>query len=89
MPIRHYLSGRVFDPETIQVMSDAFTSVCACLGLVERDDPATRMVAERIITHAERGVTRRSDIYALVISQFHQGVKYRSRRVSSGQPRSA
>jgi hypothetical protein len=34
MPIRPFLSGQAFDPETIQVMSDAFTSICADLGLV-------------------------------------------------------
>jgi hypothetical protein len=72
MPIRSFLTGRAFDPETIQIMSDAFTSVCGGLGLTDRDDPATRLVAERIIAHAERGVTSRSDLYALVISEFQQ-----------------
>ncbi len=72
MPIRHYLSGKAFDPETIQVMSDTFTSVCTNLRLVDRDDPATRLVAERIIAHAHRGITNRSDLYALVIVEFQQ-----------------
>jgi hypothetical protein len=58
MPIRPFLSGQVFDPEAIQAMSDAFTSVCAGLGLVERDDPATQLIARRIIEHAQRGVRR-------------------------------
>src|SRR5689334_1915990 len=75
MAIRHYLDCEAFEPETIQVMSDAFTSVCICLGLVERDDPATRLVAERIIAHAQQGVTHRSDLYALVIAEFQQNNK--------------
>lgn len=72
MPIRPFLSGQGFDPETIQVMSDAFTSVCTSLGLADRDDPATRLVAEQIIAHAEHGVTNRSDLYWLVIAEFKQ-----------------
>jgi hypothetical protein len=75
MPIRHFLDGQAFDPETIGLMSDAFTSVCADLGLVDRDDPATRLVAERIIAHAESGVTSCSDLYALVIAEFQPGNK--------------
>jgi hypothetical protein len=75
MPIRRFLDGHAFDPDTIQMMSDAFTSVCTCLGLAERDDPATRLVAERIIAHAGQGVTDRSDLYALVMADFQQAAK--------------
>jgi len=75
VPIRQFLDSQAFEPETIRVMSDAFISVCADLGLVDRDDPATRMIAERIIAHAERGTTSPSDLYALVISEFQQSVK--------------
>jgi hypothetical protein len=72
LPIRPFLSGQAFDPETIRVMSDAFTSICADLGLVERDDPATRLVAERIIEHAQRGVRSRDELYAIVVGEFRQ-----------------
>jgi hypothetical protein len=75
MPIRHFLDGKTFAPETIQAMSDAFSLVCNSLGLIDRDDPATRLVAERIIAHAERGVTARSDLYAVVIAEFRAGSK--------------
>jgi hypothetical protein len=43
--------------------------------LADRDDPATRLVAERIIAHAEHGVTNRSDLYGLVIAEFQQAKK--------------
>ena len=72
MPIRPYLAGHHFDPETIVIMSDAFTSACAALGLMERDDPATRLVAERVIAHALEGVKSRDELYALVIAEFDQ-----------------
>jgi hypothetical protein len=54
------------------VMSDAFASICADLGLVERDDPATRLVAERIIEHAQRGVRSRAELCAIVVGEFRQ-----------------
>ena len=54
MPIRHYLSGKAFDPDEFRWLSDAFTSICTHLRLVDRDDPATRLIAERIIAHAHR-----------------------------------
>jgi hypothetical protein len=72
MPIRPYLSGQHFDPETIGAMSDTFTSVCAALGLMERDDPATRLVAERVIGHAMQREKSRDELYALVIAEFGQ-----------------
>jgi hypothetical protein len=72
MPIRPFLSGQAFDPETIQAMSDGFASVCSGLGLVERDDPATQLLARRIIDHAQRGVRSRADLYSLVLEEFSQ-----------------
>jgi hypothetical protein len=71
MPIRPFLSNQAaFDPETIQVMSDAITSICAALGLVQRDDPASRLVAERVIESAQRGVRTKAELYAIVVSEF-------------------
>ena len=49
MPIRPFLSGEAFEPETIREMSLALESVCKTLGLKVIDDPATRHVAEKII----------------------------------------
>lgn len=72
MPIRPYISGQHFDPETIAVMSDTLTSVCASLGLIDRDDPATRLVAERVIGHALQGVKGGAELYGLVIAEFRQ-----------------
>jgi hypothetical protein len=33
MPIRPFLAGQAFDPETISKMSAAFENVCAALGM--------------------------------------------------------
>ena len=57
MPIRPYLlEGSAFAPEAISTMSVVFESVCAELSLSDKDDPATRMVASKIIEFARSGV---------------------------------
>ncbi len=59
MPIRKFLDGQAdgeaFDPETIARMSEALTGACRSLGLAERDDPATRLVAQKILELARGG----------------------------------
>ena len=45
MPIRPFLNGAAFEPEAIRNMAVVFESVCAELGLSDKDDPATRLVA--------------------------------------------
>ncbi len=56
MPIRPFLEGEAFDPETIQAMSVALTEACTALGLNMKDDAATRLVAMRIIEEAREGI---------------------------------
>jgi hypothetical protein len=49
MPIRPFLAGQAFEPEIIREMSLALETVCAKLVLPLNDDPATRLVASKII----------------------------------------
>jgi hypothetical protein len=56
-------------------MSEAFTDLCDALGLKERDDPATRVIARRIIEHAERGVRSRIALHDLVLEEYQQHPK--------------
>jgi hypothetical protein len=57
VPITPFLTGRVFDAQAINAMSLAFDDVCEELGLVKTvEDPATRLVAEKVIEIAARGV---------------------------------
>jgi hypothetical protein len=72
MPIRPFLSGQAFQPETIRNMSTALERVCAALGLTMHDDPATRLVATKIIEKAQRGITDPSTISQLVLKEFDQ-----------------
>ena len=50
------LSDQPFSPETKQTISLAFERVCVSLGLNVQDDPATRLVAEKIIALAKRDI---------------------------------
>ena len=56
LPIRPFLVGQAFEPEHIEQMSAAFVQACEALRLQPVDDPATRMVASRIIEFAQRGL---------------------------------
>jgi len=56
MPPCPLLSNQPFSPETKQTISLAFERVCVSLGLNVQDDPATRLVAEKIIALAERDI---------------------------------
>ena len=55
MPIQKLLQQQAFEPEDIQVLSSAFEEALRELGLVDRTDPATQLVAKRIIELAQRG----------------------------------
>jgi hypothetical protein len=67
MPIRQYLNGEKFDPDTTRVMGLAFEVTRLALGVRYRGDGVDQMVAQRIIELAkggERNADRLSE-YAL------------------------
>ena len=72
MTIHPFLSGQEFDPETIQKMTDALERVCNALGLKMVDDPATRLIAKKIIEQAQGGVRDVSTLTALTLEEFQQ-----------------
>jgi hypothetical protein len=70
MPITPYLREQAFDPETLKNMGDAFAQACRQLGLSERSDQLTELVARRIIALAQRGVQTRTALYLLTVNDF-------------------
>jgi hypothetical protein len=52
MPIRRYVDNASFDPEAIEILHAAYLAVCADLGLTDKTDPATRLVAKKVIQAA-------------------------------------
>ncbi|MBV8835455.1 MAG: hypothetical protein JO000_02865 [Alphaproteobacteria bacterium] len=57
MPIRAYLQDiAAFDPEAISVMSQAFESACAALGIAPTQTRERTVIATRVIDLARSGV---------------------------------
>ena len=67
VPIRPFLSGRAFDPEIINNMSEALKGVCETLDLKLT---ATRLVAQKIIELAQRGVRDAATLQTMVLTAF-------------------
>jgi hypothetical protein len=72
MPVRPYLASQAFDPEIIAEMSAALEEVCEVLSLKMVDDAATRLVAEKIIELAQRGVRDVATLRAMTLEQLKQ-----------------
>jgi hypothetical protein len=72
MPITPFLAGQAFDPEAIQDMSAAFVGACEALGLKLGDDPATRLVAQKIVELAQRGVRDVDSLHAMTLKEFNR-----------------
>ncbi len=70
MPIRPFLNGAAFELEAIRNMSAAFESVCAELGLRDKDDPATRLVASKIMKFAQSGVQDVASLRSMIRKEF-------------------
>jgi hypothetical protein len=70
MPIRPFLAGQPFDPETITMMSAALENVCKALDLKIVDDPATRLVAQKIIELTQRGMQDATMLSAATLKEL-------------------
>jgi hypothetical protein len=56
MPINRLLAQSNLDPDEIAMLNRAFEDVLGSLGLADRNDPFTEIVARTIIDLAERGL---------------------------------
>jgi hypothetical protein len=70
MPVRPFLAGQAFGPDTIRIMSLALEGVCQSLGLRMTDDPATRRVAASIIELAQRGIHDVEVLQRMALEEF-------------------
>lgn len=55
MPIRRLLDNHAFGPDEIKVLTAAFDDALRKLRLADRADPATEVVAKKILELAQRG----------------------------------
>jgi len=70
MPITPFLHGQAFDPETVEAMGKAFVTTCETLGLSDRDDAMTQLIAEKIIELAQRGLKNPTALHLAAIKEF-------------------
>jgi hypothetical protein len=57
MAIYRMIRESVFEPEAIELMTAAYEDALKVLGLTDRQDPLTELVARKIIELAEVGET--------------------------------
>jgi hypothetical protein len=70
VPIRSY-GGRAFDPEALIGMAHAFEEVCDHLRLNSTsDDPATKLVAEKVVEVAQRGIGDLDLLQAMALNEL-------------------
>ena len=70
MPIRPYLQGQAFDPDTIRVMGVAFENACRELGIRKKHDAVTNIVARTVIEMAQRGFRDEESLTTAVMHEF-------------------
>jgi hypothetical protein len=55
VPIRRLLENQAFGPEEIRILTIAFEDTLRTLRLADRADPATEIIARKIIELAQQG----------------------------------
>jgi hypothetical protein len=68
MPIRKFIPGSSFDPETIERMVIAFESSRTVLNLDDPNDPLVETIAKKIISLASQGITDPDEIRRRVVA---------------------
>ena len=71
VPITPFLKGQAFQPETVRAMGAAFDTACRRLRLAHRIDPATELVAKKVIEVAQRGERDPDRICSSVLEAFN------------------
>ena len=73
MPIYELLKTQgSFEPEEVAMLGSVFEEVLQTLGLVDRQDLATEMVAKKVIELAKAGVRDPDRLKALTLQAFTQ-----------------
>ena len=70
LPITPFLKGQAFDPELVEAMGAAFVSTCDALGLTDRTDAITTLVAEKIVELAQRGLRNPTAMHLMAVNEL-------------------
>jgi hypothetical protein len=76
MPICGFLSGQAFEPEVVRQMSLALETICAKFGMELTDNPATRMVALKIIELTQCGVRDAPTLSEMTLKELKHYLPY-------------
>ena len=68
MPIRKFIPGSSFDPDTIDRMAVALERICTILNVADPNDPLVETVAKQIISLTSQGTTDPDEITRHVIA---------------------
>jgi hypothetical protein len=61
-----------FEPEEVAMLGSVFEAVLQKLGLVDREDPLTVMVAKSLVEYAKAGLRDPDRLKALTVQAFTQ-----------------
>jgi hypothetical protein len=73
MPIYELLKRQgSFEPEQVAMLCAVFEDVLQTIGLIDRKDPMTEIVAKRLFEIASAGVREPNRLKHLVVQAFHE-----------------
>ncbi|MGY8661789.1 hypothetical protein Q3C01_05395 [Bradyrhizobium sp. UFLA05-109] len=70
MTIHRLLKNAAFGPEEIERLVTAYEQTLRALGLKDRSDPITQLVAEKIIAVAQLGIEDPPEISKVVLEEL-------------------
>jgi hypothetical protein len=71
MPIHEIMRRQgVFSPEEVAMLGNVFEEVLQTIGLVDRKDPMTEMVAKKLVELATAGMRDSARLKALTLQAF-------------------
>jgi hypothetical protein len=73
MTIHRLLKNTAFAPEEIERLVTAYEQTLRMLGLKDRTDPITQIVAEKIIAAGRLGIEDPTEISKLVLKELGSG----------------
>jgi hypothetical protein len=73
VPITPFLKGQAFQPEVVRIMGAAFDTACRRLRLADRTDPATELVAKKVVEIVQRGERDPDRVCSGVLKAFNAG----------------
>ena len=70
MSMYRLLENTTFGPEEIERLAKSYEQTLRALGLKDRSDPITQIVAEKIITVGRFGIENPAEISKLVLKEL-------------------